>query len=93
MEHFEETALDAADYKPAKWPRYVEDLWFGHTDQQDCSSFFCTTTVRPAIRFTMEVEADDALVFWDILVMKRGPKLASKVQVQSPTPREKGSCL
>jgi hypothetical protein len=27
----------------------------------------------------MEVEANDALLFWGVLVMKRGPKLALKV--------------
>jgi hypothetical protein len=27
MEHFEEIALDTADYKPAKWIRYLDDTF------------------------------------------------------------------
>jgi hypothetical protein len=29
MEHFEEIALDTADYKPAKWLRYVNNTFLG----------------------------------------------------------------
>jgi hypothetical protein len=45
MEHFEETALDTADYKPAKWLRYVDDhSWYGHMDQQSYINFFTIST-------------------------------------------------
>jgi hypothetical protein len=62
-------------------------------------------SVRPTTKFTMEVEANDTLPFFDALVMKRSPKLATKVyqkpthtghylhfQVQPPTSRKKESC-
>jgi hypothetical protein len=36
-------------------------------------------SVRPTIKFTTEIEANDTLLFLNVLVMKRGPKLAAKV--------------
>jgi hypothetical protein len=35
--------------------------------------------IRPTIKFTMEVEANDTLPFLDVAVMKKGPKLAMKL--------------
>jgi hypothetical protein len=34
---------------------------------------------QPTITFTKDVEANDTLPFLDVLVMKKGPKLAMKV--------------
>jgi hypothetical protein len=36
-------------------------------------------SIRPTIKFTVEVKANDTLPFLDVLVMKRGPKRATKV--------------
>jgi hypothetical protein len=36
-------------------------------------------SVRPTNKFTTEVEANDSLPFLEVLVMKRGPKLTTKV--------------
>jgi hypothetical protein len=80
IENSEEAALDTADHKPTKWLRYVDDTsWFGHMDQQDCSNFFISNSISPTTKFTMTVEADDTLLFLNVLVMKRGPKSAMKV--------------
>jgi hypothetical protein len=36
-------------------------------------------SLKPTIKFRMEIEANDTIPFLDILVMKKGPKLATKV--------------
>jgi hypothetical protein len=41
--------------------------------------------VRPTIKLTMEVEANNILPFLDVLVMKRSPKLTTNVY-RKPTP-------
>jgi hypothetical protein len=41
-------------------------------------SRFPVHSVRPTLKFAMEIEANDALLFFDVLVMKRGPNLATK---------------
>jgi hypothetical protein len=82
MEHFEDTALDTADHKPAKWLRYVDNsvvVWPHGQARLQQFLHHHNSVRRPTIRFTAEVETDDAVPFWDILVMKRGPKLAMKV--------------
>jgi hypothetical protein len=40
---------------------------------------FPVNSVGPTIKFIVEVETDDILPFFDVLVMKRGPNLATKV--------------
>jgi hypothetical protein len=86
MEHFEETALDTADHKPAKWLIYVDDtfvVWpHGPTGLQQFLHYF--SSVTPTTKFTMEVEANNTLPLLDVLVMNRGTKLAMKVY-QKPT--------
>jgi hypothetical protein len=37
------------------------------------------SSLRPTIKFTMEVAANDTHIFLEVLVMKKGPKLATKV--------------
>jgi hypothetical protein len=81
MEHFEEIALYTADYKPAKWLRYVDDTFmvWQHGPARLQQFLHHLNNVRPTIKFTMEVEANDTLPFLDVLVMKRDPKLTTKV--------------
>jgi hypothetical protein len=43
-------------------------------------------SVKRTVKFTMEVEATDTLLFLDVLAMKRGPKLVTKVY-QKPNTR------
>jgi hypothetical protein len=81
MDHFEEMALDTADHKPAKWLRYVDNtfvVWL-HGPARLQQFLPHLSSLKPTIKFTMEVEANDTLPFLDILVMMRGPKLAMKV--------------
>jgi hypothetical protein len=81
VEHFEEIALDAADKKPAKWLRYVDEtfLVWPHGSARLQQFLHHLTILRPAIKFTMEIEANDTLPFLDVFVMKRGPKFATKM--------------
>jgi hypothetical protein len=85
MEHFEEIALDTADRKPAKWLRYVDDIfvvWLhGLAKLQQFLDHI--KSVRPTTKFTMEDEANNTLPFFDVLVMKRGAKLTTKVYRKS----------
>jgi hypothetical protein len=81
MEHFEETALDTADHKLAKWLRFIDDtsmIW-PHGPARMQQFVHRLNSVRPTVKFTMEVEASDILPFLDVLVMKRGTKLVMKV--------------
>ena len=59
MEFFKELALRSAPAKPRLWKRYVEGL-LDHLN-----------SVRPSIRFTVEVEKDGGLAFLDTLLQKR----------------------
>jgi hypothetical protein len=81
MEHFEEIALDPADHKPTKWLKYVDvtfAVWpHGPTRWQQFHHHL--NTVRPTIKVTMEVEANDTILFLEVLIMKKDPKLAMKV--------------
>jgi hypothetical protein len=73
MIHCEETALDSADHKPTKSLRYIHDTIVVWSCEPARSQQFChkLSSLRPAIRYTIEVEAIDTLSFLDILVMKR----------------------
>jgi hypothetical protein len=81
MEYFEEIALDTANYKPAKWFRYVDDTFmiWPHGPPKLQQFLDQINNVRPTIKFTIEVEANNTLPFLDVLVMKRGQKLTTKV--------------
>jgi hypothetical protein len=48
MEHFEEIALDATEYKPAEWLRYVDNTFMVWLQQ----FFDHINSVRPTIKFT-----------------------------------------
>jgi hypothetical protein len=75
MERFEKVALDTAEYKPAKWLRYVDDpfvVW-PHGPARLQQFFNHIISVRPTIKFTTEVP------FLDVLDMKQGPKQITKV--------------
>jgi hypothetical protein len=55
--------------------------WFGHMDWQDCSNFFSASTVlflplNSQWKLNLMI---DTVSFLDVLVMRRGPKLATKV--------------
>jgi hypothetical protein len=85
MEHFEEIALDTADHKPAKWLRYFDNTFmvWPHGPARLQQFLHHLNSFRPTMKFTIKVEANDTLAFLDALVIKRGPKLATKVFQQS----------
>jgi hypothetical protein len=77
MEHFEETALDTADYKPANSSGTSKALSrYGHIDQQSYSNF---STVSTMLDLPLEIESNNTLPFLDVLLMKRVPNLPTKV--------------
>jgi hypothetical protein len=78
MEHFEETVLDTADHNPAKWLKYVDNSFMvlPHGPARLQQFLHHLNSVRPTIKFTTEIEANDNLLFLNVLVMKRVPKLA-----------------
>jgi hypothetical protein len=81
MEHFEEMALDTADYKPDKWLRDVDETFViwpnGPAKLQEFLHHI--NSIRPTIKFTIEAASNNTLAFLDILIMKRGSKLTTKV--------------
>jgi hypothetical protein len=81
MEHSEETALDTAEHKQAKWLRCSDDtsvVW-PHKPARLQQLFYHLRSVRSTIKFKMEVNANDNLLFLDFFLRKRGHKLASEV--------------
>ena len=60
MEFFEELALKSAPSKPRLWKRYVDD-----------TCCIVCDSVRPSIRFTVEVEREGSLPFLDTLLQRR----------------------
>jgi hypothetical protein len=81
MGHFEEIALDTANHKPAKWLRYVYDTFVVRPQGPAGLWKFLhlLNSLRPTLRFTMEVKVNNTLPFLDVLFMKRVLKLATKV--------------
>jgi hypothetical protein len=72
IEHFAEIALDTAEHKPVKWLRYIDKtVVFPHRPEGLQKFLYHLNSRRPTIKFT-------------IMVMKRGPILATKVY-QKPT--------
>jgi hypothetical protein len=81
MGHFEKLALDSAQYKPLLWLRYIEDIFvvWPHGSERLQNSLNHLNSLRPFIQFTMEVESDSAIRFPNVLVIRKGTTLATKV--------------
>jgi hypothetical protein len=86
MEHFEEIELDTADHKPAKWLRYGDNTFvvWPHGPARLQKFLHRLNSLRPTIKFTMEMEVNNTLPLLDVLVMKRDPNLAWKVYRKPP---------
>jgi hypothetical protein len=73
MEHFEQKAISAAIKKPARWYRYVDDIFtmwsHGKDDLQDF--LLHLNSIHKSIKFTMEIEHVRTLLFLDVLVSRR----------------------
>jgi hypothetical protein len=81
MEHFEELALDSAQYKPSLWLRYVDDTFvvWPHGPQRWQNFLNHLNSLRHSILFTMEIESGSAIPFLDVLVIRKAISLATKV--------------
>jgi hypothetical protein len=81
VEHFVEVALDVAGHKPTTWPRYLKNSFmvWPHGPARLQQFLHRLNSVRPTIKFTLEAEANDTLLLLNILILKRGPKMAMKV--------------
>jgi hypothetical protein len=77
---FVEHSEDTADHKPAKWLRYVENTFvvWPHRPARLQRFLHDLNNVRPS-NLRMKVEVNETLQFLDVLVTKRGSKLAEKV--------------
>jgi hypothetical protein len=81
MEHFETLVLDSAQPKPTLWFRYVDDTFVIWPHGADGLQYFLThlNNLRSSIQFTMEIESEGAISFLDILVIRKGTALTTKV--------------
>ena len=61
-ESFEEEAITTSSYEPGIWKRYVDDT-FTILDRKNVDDFLQHLNSQPSIRFTMETEKDNKLVF------------------------------
>jgi hypothetical protein len=81
MEHLENLALDLAQHKPSVWLRYADDTFVawphGPSRLQDFLSHL--NSLRLSIQFTMEIESDSTIAFFDVLVIRKGMTLSTKV--------------
>ena len=65
MEFFEELALESAPSRPRFWKRYVDDI-FGILRTSDVDGLLShLNSLRPTIKFTMELEEEGSLPFLD----------------------------
>jgi hypothetical protein len=73
MEHFEQKAISTAIKKPARWYRYMDDIFavwpHGKDDLQDFLQHL--NIIHNSIKFMMEAEQDRTLPFLDVLVSRR----------------------
>jgi hypothetical protein len=66
MGHFEEIALDTANQKPAKWLRYVDETFMVWPHRPASRFLHHLNSIRPTIKFTMEVETNNTFPFLDV---------------------------
>ena len=71
MEFFEGLALNAAPARPRIWKRYVDDT-FSVMKKSDVDGLLNhLNSVRPSIKFTMELEEDESIPFLDTRVTRK----------------------
>jgi hypothetical protein len=81
MKYFEKLSLDSAQHKPSLSLCYVDDTFvvWPHGPEHLQNFLSHLKCLRPAIQFTMEIESESAIPFLDVLVIRKGPTLATKV--------------
>jgi hypothetical protein len=81
MVHCEKLALDTAQYTPSLWLQYVDDMFAIWPHGLDRLQDFLNHlgSLRTSIQFTMETESDGMIPFLDVLFIRRGLALTTKV--------------
>ena len=71
MEFFEGLALNTAPARPSIWKRYVDDT-FSVMKKGDVDGLLNhLNSIRPSIKFTMELEEDGSILFLDTRVTRK----------------------
>ncbi|XP_062518280.1 uncharacterized protein LOC134193468 [Corticium candelabrum] len=71
MEYFEHLALTSAPYVPRLWKRYVDDIFCIMKKSQVNSFLQHLNSIRPSIKFSMELETNGCLPFLDTLLSRK----------------------
>jgi hypothetical protein len=81
MEHFGKLALETEQHKPSLWFRYVDDTLVIWPHGADGLQNFLThlNNLRSSIQFTMEIQSEGGIPFLDVLVIRKGTALSTKV--------------
>ena len=85
MEFFEELALKSAPSKPRLWKRYVDDTCCIVKKGTVEGLLSHLNSVRPSIRFTVEVEREGSLPFLDTLLQRRDDGSLDVTVYRKPT--------
>ena len=81
MEHFETLAMESSPVKPDTWLRYVDDTFVVWSEGKDKLQALLDhlNSLRPTIKFTMEMETEGRLPFLDVLVTRNEDRLCTSV--------------
>ena len=71
MEYFEHVGLTSAPYVPRLWKRYVDDIFCIMKKSQVNSFLQHLNSIRPSIKFSMELETNGSLPFLDTLLSRK----------------------
>ena len=85
MEFFEELALRTAPMKPRLWKRYIDDTCCIMKKGTLEELLTHLNSVRPSIRFTVEVEKDGRLPFLDALLQRKDDNSLDVTVYRKPT--------
>jgi hypothetical protein len=81
MEHLEKMTLDSAQNKTLLWLRYIDNIFvdWSHATGRLQKFLSNLNSLRPFIQYTMQIESESAISFLDVLVVRKGKPLTTKV--------------
>jgi hypothetical protein len=81
MEYFGKLAFDSTQHKPLLWFCWVGDIFVVWPHGPELLHNFLShlNSLRPSIQFTMKIDSDSAVLFLDVLVIRKGATLPTKV--------------
>jgi hypothetical protein len=87
MKHFENLVLDLAQHKPLLCLHYVDDTSVAWPHGPEWLKNFLShlSSLRPSIRFSMEIESDSVVPSLDDLVTGKGQHWPPKFTYRKPT--------